>query len=46
MVKLNIESCRDIKVTKEGAAIGEICFSVVAVVRGLIDGVDKSTMVA
>ena len=37
---------RHFKVTKEGTATGEICFSVVAVVRGLMDGVDKLTMVA
>ena len=29
------------KVTKEGAAIGEICFLMVAIMRGLMDGVEK-----
>ena len=32
--------------TNEEAASGELCFLMVAVVGGLMDGVEKSTMVA
>ena len=41
-----ISVVRDVMVTKEGAVIGEMCFSIVAVAGGLVVDVGTLTMVA